>query len=140
MDNRKKVTIITLISAILFCSMTIVASLSPLSEVGKNANQFNSLGMWLSIAMILFFYIVPLLMYRTGLEWVKYIMAVFCALGLLTLISIMFSIAIFGVAKNMLPSLISLLVICGMASITNIIWFFVALPTKKTKSSVGINN
>lgn len=140
MDNRKKVTIITLISAILFCSTIVAASLSPLSEVGKNANQFNSLGMWLSIAMILFFYIVPLLMYRTGLEWVKYIMAVFCALGLLILISIMFSIAIVGVAKNMLPSLMSILVICGIASVINIIWFFVALPTKKTNSTVGINN
>lgn len=59
MNKNIRITLITLSSALLFSTMIVFASLSPLSDMGETANQFNSLGMWLSIAMVFIFYIVP---------------------------------------------------------------------------------
>jgi len=102
----------------------VICSLSPLSDMGENANQFNSLGMWLSIAMILVFYLVPLLMFSLGLEWMKYLMAVFCSFGLLIMLSMILLVVFIGAVKGILASLIGVLVISGINGLINIIWFF----------------
>ena len=124
MRNKKKIIIMTLFSALLFCMVIVICSMSPLSDMGENANQFNSLGMWLSIAMILVFYLVPLLMYSLGLEWMKYLMAVFCSFGLLIMLSMILLVVLIGAVKGILPSLIGVLVISGINGLINIIWFF----------------
>lgn len=53
MSRKNSVAIVTIISAFLFCAMIAAASLSPLAETGGAANQFNSVGMWSAIGMIL---------------------------------------------------------------------------------------
>ena len=41
-DNRRiKIMVITLVSWLLFCSLIVVVSLSPLSELGEGANHLN---------------------------------------------------------------------------------------------------
>lgn len=131
MNNKKKTVIIALISALLFCTLIAAASLSPLSELGKHANQFNSVGMWSSIGMILIFYIVPIGLYLAGLNWMKYVMAILCTIGLFGFISTFLVVTIIGVVMASLTSLLGVLIVCGLASIINVIWFFVTFRSKK---------
>nr|WP_295972247.1 DUF5391 family protein [uncultured Bacillus sp.] len=130
MQERTKITIVTLTSAFLFCAMTVFTSLSPLSQLGKNANQFNSLGMWISLGLIFLFYLIPLVLYLAGLKWMKYVIAVLCWLGLFIFISLMLIFIIFGVSHGIVSSIMPLLIICGMGCITNILWFIAAFQKK----------
>lgn len=130
MSEKKKAIIITLLSAIVFCALIIAASLSPLSEMGENANQFNSLGMWLAIAIILTFYIVPLALYVFGPKWMKIIMAILCATGIVVFLSTIVAVVIIGIINDMLTTLISVIMICGLGIIVNTVWFFVAFSKK----------
>lgn len=131
MNSKKNTAIITLISAFLFSALIVAVSLSPLSELGKNANQFNSVGMWLDIGIILIFYIVPLASYLAGLQWMKYVMAVLCSGGLFVFISTFSVITIIGIVKTSLPPLLGVLIVCGLAIIINVIWFFATFRSKK---------
>ncbi|WP_258561184.1 DUF5391 domain-containing protein [Bacillus aquiflavi] len=89
--------------------------------------------------MILTFYIVPLFMYIAGLKWMKYIMAIFCALGIIIFISFMFITVFIGTVKNLIPMLVTVLIICCVATIMNIIWFFIMFRSKDHQSSVHTN-
>ena len=72
----------TLLSALMFCLLPVLVSLSPLAETGPNANRFNSAGMWAAVGQILVIYAVPLIMYILGVRGMKIIMAVFAESGL----------------------------------------------------------
>lgn len=63
MKNKKKIISMTLLSGLLFCLVIVLSSLSPLSETGDAANEFNSAGMWTSVMMMLALYVIPLLLY-----------------------------------------------------------------------------
>ncbi|MGE7782158.1 DUF5391 family protein [Peribacillus sp. NPDC097264] len=136
MRNKKKIIIMTLFSALLFCMVIVLSSLSPLADTGKNANQFNSIGMWLSIAMMLVLYFVPLLLYVIGLEWMKYVMAVFCSLSLLSLLPMIGIVVFLGVMEGFTSSLIGVVIVSGMNILINTIWFFTAF-SKGSKTSIG---
>ncbi|OAA93287.1 DUF5391 domain-containing protein [Clostridium coskatii] len=122
--NKYKVIFITLVSAVLFCSLIVISSLSPLTNSGPNANKFNSFGMWLSVGIVLLLYIVPLIIYILGIRAVRFVMAFVLAVGILSdfsLTTVVFMSSLF--AKNLLYTLIG--VICIVSLIVNAIWFLV---------------
>ena len=134
MKTSKSIVINTIFSAFLFCILIVVISLSPLSELGKNANQFNSSGMWLAIINILSFYAIPLFLYLIGLKWMKFIMTFLCALGILIFIFLLLTVLVIGYSMTTISELNSVIFVCILAIITNVIWFFVAFHSPKSKS------
>lgn len=136
MKNKKNIIGLTLFSAFLFCMVIVMCSLSPLSETSVNANQFNSIGMWLSILMMFVLYIVPLLLYAIGLEWMKYIMAIFCSLGLLALLPMIAIVLFMGAMEGFTLSLIGVIIVSGMNVLVNTIWFFTTF-SKGTKNALN---
>ncbi|WP_433956744.1 DUF5391 family protein [Cytobacillus horneckiae] len=73
--------------------------------------------MWISI---LFNSVV---LYMIGIEWMKYAMAVLCRIGTLVFLSAFGIVMVIGWLNEM-SGLTSVWVICGLGTITNIIWFF----------------
>ncbi|MCG1021755.1 DUF5391 family protein [Sutcliffiella horikoshii] len=137
MNNKSIMTIVTLISAFLFSMVIVFVSLSPLSELGPNANQFNSTGMWLSIAMIVMLYAVPLVIYHAGVNWMKYLMAVLSFLGLFTMVAIMITATIIGMTALSLSAFYPLLGMCALYCLANISWYLAAFPRNKQASAMA---
>ncbi|RAL21038.1 DUF5391 family protein [Thermoflavimicrobium daqui] len=130
MTNKAKkygIFFMTLTSALLFCTMLVIASLSPLAELGPNANQFGSFGMWSAIGIVLLFYILPLIFYMVGINVMRYVMAFFCGLGLLMILTVFVVILILDI-----PVSLGVIVICIASSIANAAWFFVAFRSYKS--------
>ncbi|WP_096186513.1 DUF5391 family protein [Evansella halocellulosilytica] len=124
MKNKFDFTLITTVSALLFCSFIIVASLSPLSETGPNANEFGSFGMWSAVIFVLVCYAFPLLLFPIGVKSMKVVMALLCSLGLLinvSVISVMLASGFY--TERFIPLLLG---ICMAAIVINVIWFYVA--------------
>ncbi|OBR96527.1 hypothetical protein CLRAG_03970 [Clostridium ragsdalei P11] len=122
--NECKVISITLVSAVLFCSLIVISSLLPLANSGPNANKFNSFGMWLSVGIVLLLYIIPLIIYILGIRAVRFVLAFVLVIGILSdfsLIAVVFMSNLF--AKNSLYTLMG--VICIASLIVNVIWFLV---------------
>lgn len=126
MPNNRNLIITTVASSLSFCLLIIFVSLSPLSELGRNANQFNSFGMWLAISITLLLFFVPLMLYLTGLNWMIYVMAICFGIGIIMLLFTMLVVILIGAITGMLSSLIAILIFCGIGCIANIIWFFIA--------------
>ncbi|KZO01084.1 DUF5391 family protein [Pseudobacillus badius] len=139
MENKKKTAAATLLSAALFCALIAASSLSPLSEWGRNANQFNSPGMWLAMAIVFILYIVPLSMYMAGFAWMKYVMAVCCALGLLSFLFTLVVAIVAGMVSGTTLQFIGVLGVCSLAMAVNISWFFIALGSKEKRTASVIN-
>jgi len=138
-SNDFGVIIVTTISALLFCSLIIITSLSPLSEFGPKVNKFGSLGMWSAIGMILVLYILPLIIYKVGVAAMRFIMAIFCSIGILINIATIGIVLILGLQTSPFPYLVEIVGICITALIANFIWFFVAFRSSK-KTSTILNN
>lgn len=136
MKNKLGISIMTTLSAVLFCILIIVTSLSPLSDLGNATNQFNSVGMWLGIAMILILYAIPILLYLIGLEWMKYMMAFLCAMGIFIFTSMLFIIIMLGIIMGIISANSIVIVTCILANVVNIIWFFVAFKVTSRKSAI----
>jgi len=108
------------------------ASLAPFPDTG----EFNSVGMWLNIIFLLVFYILSLILYRVGVKGMKYVMAVFCGLGLLISFSIIVLSLVLGTvnvlgAVNNISDFLTVIVLCAMAFICNIIWYIVAFKKER---------
>ncbi|MGG0240062.1 DUF5391 family protein [Bacillus rhizoplanae] len=123
--NKSRIIFMTLVSALLFCSLLVTASLSPLANSGPSANKFGTMGMWTAIGMALATYLLPLILYIVGLNVMKFVMAVFCGLGLL----INSVILIVVLTMGRFPILLGL---CIATLIVNVMWYFVAFrsPSK----------
>jgi len=134
MKNKKKIISMTLLSCLLFCLVIVLSSLSPLSETGDAANEFNSAGMWISVMMMMALYVIPLLLYSLGLEWMKYIMAIMCVLGVLIYVFLIVLVTFFGALNNIIPSLLPLLAVSGIACLINVVWFFTTFSKKSEES------
>ena len=134
MKNKKKIISMTLLSGLLFCLVIVLSSLSPLSETGDAANEFNSAGMWTSVMMMMALYVIPLLLYSLGLEWMKYIMAIMCVLGVLIYVFLIVLVTFFGALNNIIPSLLPLLAVSGIACLINVVWFFTTFSKKSEES------
>ncbi|MEY9978757.1 DUF5391 family protein [Lysinibacillus sp. RC79] len=119
---RNGVILMTTISGLLFCFIMIAASLSPFPDPGG----FNSLGMWLNIIMFLVFYILSLILYWVGVKGMKYVMAVFCGVGLLISLSIIGLAFVKGMVTYNVSDFLYVIVLCVMSLIANIVWYIVA--------------
>jgi len=126
MEHKKQVLTWTILSAILYIAMIIVSSISPLSKMGENANTFNSVGMWISIGMVVFFYVLFCLPYFLGMEFMKYVMTVCCAIGLMGFISVLGISAVLLFVKSISLSIIVLAMIGVAGIIISIKWFHAA--------------
>lgn len=123
--RKQCIIILTLISALLFCTFIIFSSASPLSTLGTNANTFNSLGMWSAIGMILACYLLPLLLYIFGIRLMKLLMGIFCMFGVIIPFFINIIIIIFY--GKVINYTLLVIITVGIALIfTNAIWLFVA--------------
>ena len=125
----------TLISALLFCSLIVMTSLSPLSEFGPNANTFGSVGMWSAIGMILVLYLLPLIIYKIRLDAIRYIIAIFCSFGILINIAVLGIVLLLGLRTDSFPNSLGIMGICIAALLVNLIWFFVTFRLSKKPST-----
>ncbi|MGG0663284.1 DUF5391 family protein [Viridibacillus arvi] len=135
--NKKGVIVMTLISAILFCSLLVVSSLTPISDLGPNANKFGSVGMWLGMVMILFCYLLPVILFLAGINSMKFFMAILCGFGILIFTATMGTVLILGFVQNIVPEIFGVVAIFLAAIIVNISWFFVAFRPSKIRLVVS---
>src|SRR5690625_5837475 len=105
MKKNKNITILTILSALTFCAFIIFSSLTPLSSLGKNANQFNSSGMWASIVFIIATYIIPLILFYIYPKVGKVILAIFCGLGIMIFLSSFAIFILLGMVLGIMSSL-----------------------------------
>lgn len=126
----------TMLSAVLFCVLLITISLSPLADIGPNANQFGSSGMWISIGMVLVFYLLPLIIYWIGIDIMRFVLALFCGGGLLINSSIIVAVLVIAKFKDISAIYIaSITGLCLAAIIVNILWFFIAFRSPSAKNN-----
>jgi len=127
---RYSIIVVTVISGCLFCFIMIFSTLSPLPR----GDAFNSTGMWINVALLLFVYILSLVFYIAGFNWMKYVMAVFCGMGLLTFLSIV-AITLISIAwMSSVSGFRMLLLFSILATLTNISWYVVAFRKKRPSS------
>nr|WGD65156.1 DUF5391 family protein [Bacillus subtilis]WGD91358.1 DUF5391 family protein [Bacillus subtilis] len=129
----------TAISAFLFCAVIVAASLSPLVRNGSGGtNQFNSVGMWSAVGMILVLYFIPFLVYMPGVDAMRYVMAVLCGFGLLIHLSSAGFILMFSFfSDHLLSEMIFVLGVSLAAAAVNVIWFVAAFRSGAEKTSVN---
>jgi len=140
---KNSVIVTTLLSALFFCFILVLGSLSPLADSGPNVNTFGSTGLWLSLGMVLFLYLLPLAFYMLGMHFLKFVMAAFCSIGLLIAAStllLMPALFLFGLEdfSGNLASIIGVMISCLGLLITNIVWFVAAFkrPSATVQESV----
>ncbi|AHK51174.1 hypothetical protein AJ82_20815 [Bacillus velezensis TrigoCor1448] len=128
MNQKKKGAVaVTLLSALLFCLLPVLVSLSPLAETGPNANRFNSAGMWAAVGQIFVIYAVPLILYILGIRVMKIIMAVFCGIGLIICAAVLLVTLLTAISLEQELSLYyGLFVWSGAAFIVNVVWYIAA--------------
>ncbi|UZD74091.1 DUF5391 domain-containing protein [Bacillus siamensis] len=128
MNQKKKGTVaVTLLSALMFCLLPVIVSLSPLAETGPNANRFNSAGMWAAVGQIFVLYAVPFIMYILGVRVMKIIMAVFCGIGLIICAAVLLVALLTAISLGQELSLYyGLFVWSSAAFIVNVIWYIAA--------------
>ncbi|MDQ8057446.1 DUF5391 family protein [Bacillus velezensis] len=126
-QKKKGAVAVTLLSALLFCLLPVLVSLSPLAETGPNANRFNSAGMWAAVGQILVIYAVPLILYILGIRVMKIIMAVFCGIGLIICAAVLLVTLLTAISLGQELSLYyGLFVWSGAAFIVNVVWYIAA--------------
>ncbi|MGZ0139509.1 DUF5391 family protein [Bacillus velezensis] len=128
MNQKKKGAVaVTLLSALLFCLLPVLVSLSPLAETGPNANRFNSAGVWAAVGQIFVIYAVPLILYILGIRVMKIIMAVFCGIGLIICAAVLLVTLLTAISLGQELSLYyGLFVWSGAAFIVNVVWYIAA--------------
>nr|WGE07992.1 DUF5391 family protein [Bacillus subtilis] len=139
MSKKNSVAIMTAISAFLFCAVIVAASLSPLVRNGSGVtNQFNSVGMWSAVGMILVLYFIPFLVYMPGVDAMRYVMAVLCGFGLLIHLSSAGFILMFSFfSDHLLSEVIFVLGVSLAVAAVNVIWFVAAFRSGAEKTSVN---
>ena len=134
-NNKKKLIICTIFSAILFSSLLVVTSLSPMADIGENSNKFGTAGMWLGLAFLLICYLVPLLLYSVGISFMKYIMAVACALGAISIFFLIIAFVIIGAIYSIGIQLFIAIGISILLLIVNSRWMYLAFISKPITQS-----
>lgn len=123
--------LLTLCSLLLMVSLIIISSLTPLSQMGKHANQFNSIGMYTAIMMIFACYALPYLLYATGFKPAKYMMAILSGFGILIgLSSILMNIFAGLMTHYSLGNFFTPIVISLLFLLTNVIWYIAAFANR----------
>lgn len=138
MSRKNSVAIMTAISAFLFCTVIVAASLSPLAGTGGAANQFNSVGMWSAVGMILVLYFIPFLIYMLGVEAMRFVMAALCGLGVLIHLSSAGFILMFSLfSDHQFSEVIFVMGVSLAAAAANVIWFVAAFRSAAEKTSAN---
>jgi len=133
--NRVIVMIWSLISAFLFCSMIVTASLSPLAHSGPHANEFGTLGMWAAIGTVLIFYMLPLAVFMAGFDAMKFVMAVLCGIGLIIALTMIPIVMLIGAIGGYASALLGVAGLCILLAIVNVIWLVVAFRRPSASAS-----
>ncbi|MCM3357267.1 DUF5391 family protein [Psychrobacillus sp. MER TA 171] len=134
-NNKKKLIICTIYSAILFSILLVVTSLSPMADIGENSNKFGTAGMWLGLAFLLICYLVPLLLYSFGISFMKYIMAVACVLGAISIFFLIIAFVIIGAIYSIGIQLFIAIGISILLLIVNSRWMYLAFISKPITQS-----
>ncbi|OMI26131.1 hypothetical protein BTA31_14975 [Bacillus haynesii] len=135
MKTKVIVMIWSLISAFLFCSMIVTASLSPLAHSGPHANEFGTLGMWAAIGIVLLFYMLPLAVFMAGFDAMKFVMAVLCGIGLIIALTMIPIVLLIGAIGGYASALLGVAGLCILLAIVNVIWFIVAFRRPSASAS-----
>ncbi|MFB6499295.1 DUF5391 family protein [Bacillus haynesii] len=135
MKTKVIVMIWSLISAFLFCSMILTASLSPLAHSGPHANEFGTLGMWAAIGTVLIFYMLPLAVFMAGFDAMKFVMAVLCGIGLIIALTMIPIVMLIGAIGGYASALWGVAGLCILLAIVNVIWFIVAFRRPSASAS-----
>ncbi|MCY7861609.1 DUF5391 family protein [Bacillus haynesii] len=133
--NRVSVMIWALISAFLFCSLLVTASLSPLAHSGPHANEFGTLGMWAAIGIVLLFYMLPLAVFMAGFDAMKFVMAVLCGIGLIIALTMIPIVLLIGAIGGYASALWGVAGLCILLAIVNVIWLVVAFRRSSASAS-----
>ncbi|MEC1657576.1 DUF5391 family protein [Bacillus haynesii] len=133
--NRVSVMIWALISAFLFCSLLVTASLSPLAHSGPHANEFGTLGMWAAIGIVLLFYMLPLAVFMAGFDAMKFVMAVLCGIGLIIALTMIPIVLLIGAIGGYASALWGVAGLCILLANVNAIWFIVAFRRPSASAS-----
>lgn len=126
MKEETRVILWSTASAAAYCSVMVIASLTPLALIG-NGTRFLSPGMWINLGMAGGSYIIPLLLYCLNVRIMKYIIAAVNGLWLLGLPFIM-GLAVWGI-RHVLPdgrisiSCLIMAAAAGVSMILNILWY-----------------
>lgn len=131
--KKKRIIFMTILSAILCSALLIASSFSPLADSSDAANKFGTLGMWASLGMTLTFYIIPLAIYAAGVNAMRFVMAMFCGIGILMNIVILLAALGLALGENMILLVLS---VAGIA--TNVVWFVVAFGSKDRRFRYGV--
>lgn len=124
-----------LISAFLFCSLLVTASLSPLAHSGPHANEFGTLGMWAAIGIVLLFYMLPLAVFMAGFDAMKFVMAVLCGIGLIIALTMIPIVLLIGAIGGYASALWGVAGLCILLAIVNVIWLVVAFRRSSASAS-----
>ncbi|MCI4129323.1 DUF5391 family protein [Bacillus haynesii] len=135
MKTKVIVMIWSLISAFLFCSMIVTASLSPLAHSGPHANEFGTLGMWAAIGIVLLFYMLPLAVFMAGFDAMKFVMAVLCGIGLIIALTMIPIVMLIGAIGGYASALWGVAGLCILLAIVNVIWLIVAFRRPSASAS-----
>ncbi|MFQ8900409.1 MAG: DUF5391 family protein [[Clostridium] scindens] len=71
----KKTTVLTIILALIWCMIIVLATLSPLAQTGGTSNQFGDMGMWADIGLILVLFLLPQYFYDKGSKGAKIVLS-----------------------------------------------------------------
>ncbi|WP_050615468.1 DUF5391 family protein [Bacillus testis] len=137
MKKRIGILTATFLSAILFCALLTITSMSPLAETGKHANQFGSVEMWMELGMVLLFYLFPLIIYTAGLRMMKFVLALFCGIGLLAnSFFLVFALIMAEFKEIGWVYLTSIIGLCIAGMLVHFIWFLIAFrPSSSPKET-----
>lgn len=113
---------ISLISGVIWASLILLITLSPLSEYGEHATQFNTMSMWGQIIGIFCLFLLPVLFEL--LQWprtAKYTLAILLGIFLVIALAMIFILIGFMSIKGLnayLGSILTLLLVfafCGLS-------------------------
>ena len=121
----KKTTVLTIILALIWCMIIVLATLSPLAQTGCTSNQFGDMGMWADIGLILVLFLLPQYFYDKGSKGAKIVLAVIIGIFILAVMVIFGLVGLFllkGVSISLI--LIAILSVCYL--LLSIGWYILS--------------
>lgn len=119
---KTNIAVITLIFVFLFCLLIVLIATFPSTVFEHAATQFHAFDIKIMIGFISGCYLLPLGLYLTGVRTVKYVLAAFCGVGLLT-VSFVILKALYTIGTS---GSIVVLIMAAMTFMTNVMWYVVA--------------
>ena len=121
----KKTTVLTIILALIWCMIIVLATLSPLAQTGGTSNQFGDMGMWADIGLILVLFLLPQYFYDKGSKGAKIVLAVIIGtfiLGVMVIFGLVGLFLLKGVSISLI--LIAILSVCYL--LLSIGWYILS--------------